>query len=192
MTHIRDNYLNNGILVGRAKVYVVMDSSHPLREVRNIRHKTTVRPVVRPRAKAMTRAEFISKFCEVGGYSESDLIYFLMAVESLDDILVTVGSSSLSVKICVEGMYVTLLTFKLDKSSARLIMDISSMNGELILSGRFPSEASDFVSFVRKFSDSSYRCDRMTVYANVQKVLESADAFVAALRDLAYHLRAFT
>ena len=77
----------------------------------------------------------------------------------------------------------------MDIASAEIFLDIDEMNSELIKAGRFPSEASDYICFLRGYASERSRDDDRIIFLNVFRTLENPRVFANAFSELAYHLR---
>ena len=134
-------------------------------------------------------SQFIEEFCSIGGYSEEEMAEFLLAAETTNGITISAETDSLSIKCLPSDSLCTLLSFRMDIASAEVFLDIDELNADLIKAGRFPSEASDYIRFVRGYASEHSRDDDRIIFLNVFHTLENPRVFANAFSELAYHLR---
>lgn len=134
-------------------------------------------------------SSFIDGFCSIGGYSDEEMTEFLLSAETTAGIVINIEDKTLSVQCLPSDSLCTLLSFRADIASAEAFLDIDKLHADLIKAGRFPSEASDYIRFVKEYSSGNPRDGDRTIFLNVFRTLENPRPFANAFSELAYHLR---
>ena len=145
----------------------------------------------------LSRAEFIRRFAELGGYSEDAITEFIGDAEMIDGIFVNIAPTELHLRCAIDNSTVALIIFAIPEyKHADLYIRPDRFRKKLEVSGRLPADMNDFLDFFKPYCDLQ-RCkaapyefgENRFYYANISKVIEDKQKFIKALEDLVAKIR---
>lgn len=142
------------------------------------------------RKPMLTRREFISKFCENGGYDADEVGEFIADLDAIGGINISLSPTELAVKFVLgEGKTCSLVIFGIASDQADIWLVPGRIKASLEKNGVFPFDADDFLDFYKEVVDDS-RCktppyDNVAgfYYADVNEVLHRKQDFIRAVEQ---------
>lgn len=142
------------------------------------------------RKPMLTRREFITKFCENGGFDADEVGEFIADLDAIGGIAVSLSPTELAIKFVLgEGKTGSLVVFGIASNQADVWLVPGRIKSSLEKNGVFPFDADDFLDFYKEVVDDS-RCKTPPYeniagfyYADVNEVLRRKQDFIRAVEQ---------
>ncbi len=142
------------------------------------------------RKPMLTRREFVTRFCENGGYDEDEVGEFIADLDAISGINISLSPTELAVKFVLgDGKSSSLVIFGIASNQADIWLVPGRIMSSLEKNGVFPFDADDFLDFYKEVVDDS-RCKTPPYdnaagfyYADVNEVLRRKQDFIKAVEQ---------
>lgn len=140
----------------------------------------------------LSRAEFIDRFAENGGFDPDQITELVYSLEAAPGLSVKIAPTELTIQVPTsDGRSFALLTFGISGGHADLYIMPGRIKAAMERAGVFPCEADAFLEAYKPFVDlrrcktPPYEYEAGFYYADIDKVLSREGEFVSAVEQFA-------